>query len=571
MMKSLVFGVLVGTAAAAHADAKPTDLPAELKAIAAKVPPPKDQRWQPAAGPGCTAPAAAERAAAMKRAFAWIDQQHPDEVGSNQVTNDSPEVEMNVGCKDAAGALVLDVSQDRDLKNKKQDGFTERRRNYVLKLSAAAIDVIAEDTSAATQAWSEWADEGRISLLAQLDVDGDGALDIVYSDHEHEGGATSTFDSVHVRFATGKTGEAGRVTNLVDRKVVNKQLVIAGASREGARVFACLGADLHFSPCAASKALQAEADKRAIIDRFSRAAPNNLPDREQLAIDLGALGTRAPRRAQLVAAAPETDPGTHVQRKAIAFLVNAGLLEPAPMPELFDQTHPEAKTYLDGLAAKLGDTTCATSPLSAEDTAKANAWIKKQDEKASEIKIAPAPCGPYTWVSWWPPNHTDNKRREALLGRDGTRIIGMTYEPQNDPQMAGDESFSFTQQWFSHDGAIVGIVIGSDNLVTHAQSLFVISNGKAVASTKGDNLGLYRADDRFSESSVDVFIDGGTLWHATPTGRERLDMALVKDHEARRAAIARLVAGPAGNAAKYAAALELLGADKALVAEAKKL
>jgi hypothetical protein len=99
----------------------------------------------------------------------------------------------------------------------------------------------------------------------------------------------------------------------------------------------------------------------------------------------------------------------------------------------------------------------------------------------------------------------------------------------------------------------------------------VISNGKAVASTKGDNLGLYHADDRFSESSVDVFIDGGTLWHATPTGRERLDMALVKDHEARRAAIARLVAGPAGNAAKYAAALELLGADKALVAEAKKL
>lgn len=560
-MKSLVFGVLVGIAAAAHADTKPTDLPAELRAIAAKYPPPKDQHWQPAAGPGCTAPTAAERAAAMKRAFAWIDQQHPDEVGWNQVTRDSPTVEMNVGCKDAAGVLVLDVSQDRDLKKKKKDaGFTERRRNYVLKLSAAAIDVIAEDTSDSTQAWSEWADEGRISLLAQLDVDGDGALDIVYSDHEHEGGSTITSDRVHVRFATGRTGEAGRVTNLVDRKVVNHQLVIAGESREAARVYACLGADLHFSPCAASKPLQAEADKRAIIDRFSQAAPNNLPDREQLAIDLGALGTRAQLRAQLVAAAPETDPGMHVQRKAIAFLVNAGLLEPAPMPDIFEQTHAEAQTYLDGLAAKLGDTSCATSPLSAEDTAKANAWIKKQDEKASEIRIAPALCGPYTWVSWWPPNNTDNKRREALLGRDGTRIIGMTYEPQ----MPGDEGFSFIQQWFSHDGAIVGIVIGSGNL-------FVISNGKAVASTKGDNLGLYRADDRFSESSFDVFVDGGTLWHATPTGRERLDMALVKDHEARRAAIALLVAGPAGNAAKYAAALELLGADKVLVAEARKL
>jgi hypothetical protein len=562
MMKSLVFGVLVGTAMAAHADAKPTDLPAELKAIAAKYPPPKDQRWQPAAGPGCTAPTAAERAAAMKRAFAWIDQQHPEEFYSS-------DAEMNIGCKDAAGVLVLDVSQDRDLKNKK-DGFTERRRNYVLKLSAAAIDVIAEDTSTSTQAWSEWADEGRISLLAQLDVDGDGALDIVYSDHEHEGGSRTTADRVHVRFATGKTGEAGSVTNLVDLKVVNKQLVIAGESREGARVYACLGADLHFSPCAASKALQAEADKRTIINRFSRAAPNDLPDREQLAMDLGALGTRAQRRAQLVAAARETDPGTHVQRKAIAFLVNAGLLEPAPMPEIFNQTHPEARMYLDALAAKLGDTRCATSPLSAEDAAKANAWIEKQDEKASEIKIVPAPCGPYTWVSWWPPNNPDNKRREALLGRDGTRIIGMTYEPQNDPQVRDDEGFWLTQQWFSHDGTIVGIVIGSDNLNRHAPSLFVISNGKAVVSTKGD-LDLYRADDRFDEPSFDVFVDGGTLWHATPMGRERLDMALVKDHEARRAAIALLVAGPAGNAAKYAAALELLGANKALVAEAKKL
>lgn len=571
MMKSLVFGVLVGTAAAVHADARPTDLPAELKAIAANYPPPKDQRWQPAAGPGCTALTAAERAAAMKRAFAWIDQQHPDEVGGNQVTNGTPEIQMNVGCKDAAGVLVLDVSQDRELKKKtKEDRFTERRRNYVLKLSAAAIDVIAEDTSAPTQSWSEWADEGRISLLAQLDVDGDGALDIVYSDHEHEGGSRVTTDNVHVRFATGKTGEAGSVMNLVDRKVVNKQLVIAGESREGARVYACLGANLHFSPCAASKELQAEADKRAIIDRFSQAAPSNLPDREQLAMDLGALGTRAQRRAQLVAAAPETDPGTHVQRKAIAFLVKAGLLEPAPMPEIFHQTNPEAKTYLDGLAAKLGDTTCAMLPLSAEDTAKANAWITTQDEKASEIKIEPAPCGPYTWVSWSLPNNTDNKRREALLGRDGTRIIGMTYEPQPyDPQIGGDEGFLFMQRWFSHDGAIVGIVIG--NLLTQAPSLFVISNGKVVASTKGANLELYHADDRFSESSVDVFVDGGTLWHATPTGRERLDMALVKDHEARRAAIALLVAGLAGNAARYAAALELLGADKALVAEAKKL
>lgn len=565
-----MFGVLVGTAAAAHAEATSIDLGAELRSIAAKYPPPKAQRWQPAAGPGCTAPSAAERAAAMKRAFAWIDQQHPDEVGSHQVTNGSSEVVMNIGCKDAAGAVVLDVSQDRDVRQK-TDGFTERRRNYVLKLSAAAIDVIAQDTSDSTQAWMEWADEGRISLLAQLDVDGDGALDIVYSDHEHEGGAMGTFDSVHVRFATGVLGEAGSVKNLADSQIVSKRFVVAGSTRDDARLYACLGADLHFSPCAASKAPQAEADRHAIIERFSRATPENLPDREQLAMDLAALGTRAPRRAQLVAAAPATAPDIHVQRKTIAFLVNAGLLEPAPMPEVFTQRHAEAQTYLDGLATKLGDTTCAVSPLTAAETAKARAWVTKQDEKASAIEIAPAPCGPYTWVSWWPQNNPDNKRRQALLGRDGTRIIGMTYEPMDGPQTQRDEGFSIIQRWFSHDGAIVGIVIGGEDARTHAQSLFVISNGKVVASTKGDSVGLYHADDRFDETSLDVFVDGGTLWHATPTGRERLDLPVVKDHEARRAAIALLVAGPAGNAARYAAALELLGADKALVAEAKKL
>lgn len=48
-------------------------------------------------------------------------------------------------------------------------------------------------------------------------------------------------------------------------------------------------------------------------------------------------------------------------------------------------------------------------------------------------------------------------------------------------------------------------------------------------------------------------------------------ITLVAAHEAQRAAITLLVAGPAGDAAKYAAALELLGVDEPLVAEAKKL
>jgi hypothetical protein len=61
------------------------------------------------------------------------------------------------------------------------------------------------------------------------------------------------------------------------------------------------------------------------------------------------------------------------------------------------------------------------------------------------------------------------------------------------------------------------------------------------------------------------------LWHATPSGRERLDLALVRDHEARRAALALLTQSSPTSAAKYIAALQLLGADKALIADIKRL
>ena len=558
MKQSIVLGVLVGSTVVAVADPKTVDLAAELKAIAAKFPPPRVQPIVPVASPACTAPTAAERADARKRAFAWIDTQHPDEAGSTNAASDDATVRVNVGCKDAAGAIVLDISQDRGLKKKKEGVFGETRRNYLVKVTPTAIDVLAEDVSTSSAAWSEWADEGRISLLGQLDVDGDGALDVVYSDHEHEGGSIVTYDHLKVRFSTGKISESGTVENLSDVRLAGTQLVVSGATRNDAQLYVCLGADLHLSPCAAAKPLQATADKRATIDRFAAAVPEDVPDRDQLAQDLAALGITGKRKTTLLAAASETDRAVRVARKVNAFLVKANLIEPAPMPDLILQTHAEAQTYLDGLATKLGDTACTATPLTADDKTKATAWVKKQDEKAQDVEIAATTCGPYVWVGWWP-NRNDNKRRQALLGRDGTRIVGFTFEPD----MPGP-GLAQVEHWFTHDGTIVGVAIGGENL-------WVIANGKAVATTKGDKLAFYRADDRFSETSASVFLDGGVLWHATPTGRERLDLALVKDHEARRAAIALLSGTMASSDAKYLAALSLLGADKALIAEAKKL
>lgn len=559
MTRSLVLGVVLGIAAVTAADPRTVDLATELKAIAAKFPAPSDTRFAPVAAAGCTAPTAAERANVEKRALAWIDAQHPEERGSRSGGPDDSTVVVNVGCKDASGAIVLDVSQDRDLRKRKQNAFTETRRNYLLRVTPSQIEILAEDTSTSSAAWSEWADEGRIALLGQLDVDGDGALDVVYSDHEHEGGSIITEDQLHVRFANGKVGESGQIVNVSDVKLVGTQLAIAGTTRFGETFYVCLGSDLHLAPCAAAKPLQAAADRRAILDRFRVGTAGDLPDRDRLVQELAALGIVGKRAAPLLAVASKTDPAVRVAREVNAFLVKANLIEPAPMPELVTQKHADAQAYLDGLAAKLGDTACTALPLTAEDRAKATAWVKKQDEKLPDLEIQPTPCGPFVWVGWWPRDSQDGRRRQALLGRDGTRILGFTFEPDAPgPGLAQDE------HWFTHDGTIVGVVIGGENL-------WVIANGKPVATTKGNQLAFYRADDRFSETSTSIFLDGGTLWHATPAGRERLDLSLVKDHEARRAAIALVSQATATGDARYVAALQLLGADKQLIADTKKL
>jgi hypothetical protein len=385
----------------------------------------------------------------------------------------------------------------------------------------------------------------------------------VYSDHEHEGGSSNTYDRIHVHYANGRRGESAQITNLVDVKLVKDQLVIAGQTRDDQVFYGCLGRDLHVGPCAASSSLQRAADRRSLIARYSSIDASELPDRDLLAQQLASLGITGKRKAALVAAAAETTATVRAQRHVTAFLVKAGLVEPAPMPDIVTQPHAAARTYLDDLSSKLGDAACAPTPLTDAERVKATAWVRKQDEKASSIMIAPSGCGPYTWVAWTP-NPGDSKSREVLLGRDGaTRILGFTSELFTGESMS-ENAFGHLEKWFSHDGAIVGIAIAN-------QSLWVIADGKAIAQTKGASLAFYRYDDRGEESSNDIFLDGGTLWHATPTGREKLDLALVRDHEARRAAIALLAQSLPSADAKYLGALKLLGADAALVAECKKL
>ncbi len=94
---------VVAATALAHADPA-----SELRAIAAKRIPKDTTSISPVDGARCTAVTQAERADLTTRVLAWIDSKHPDERGA--ITTGSIELEVNVGCKDTTGAVVLDVS-----------------------------------------------------------------------------------------------------------------------------------------------------------------------------------------------------------------------------------------------------------------------------------------------------------------------------------------------------------------------------------------------------------------------------------------------------------------------------
>jgi DNA-binding transcriptional LysR family regulator len=282
-----------------------------------------------------------------------------------------------------------------------------------------------------------------------------------------------------------------------------------------------------------------------------------LPDRELLASEIATLGVKA--APDVLAAAPSTTPQQHAARHVAAWLANIGLRY--DFEEVIKLAVPEARAYLDHVALGLGDVACTKTPLSAGDTSALTAWAHRQDEHLRDLAIAASACGPYAWVSWSIPD--DGNRREVLLARDGpTRILGFKWDLVG-MMPGGPAEFFHTEAFFAHGDAIVGIVL-------QAQNLWIVAGGKVVTQSKGD-VNLYDYDERSQEVSRDIVSDSGTLWHATPTGREKLDLALIRDHEPlRRARDIVRISAPSADP-KYVAALSLLGADPVLVAEVKAL
>jgi hypothetical protein len=532
----------------AHPDA-PVDAVAELRKIGTTFLANDKSKPSPRTmfvrGPTCAAVAAGERAKIERRVAAWIDKEHPDEKADADADLSKW---IDVGCKDPAGFVGAAVAQDRRSRTRE---YGMLRRNYILRVFADKIDSVEERTSTSSAAWSEWADEGGLWLIGQIDLDGDGALDLIVGRYEHEGGSQARRTQIAARFANGTVRVVANVDELERFVLIDKQIVIESLTREGRSLYACVGKDLKVAPCAASAALTKLADRLDIASRYKDMTSSALPDRELLAAELAVLGIKpAPG---LLAAVPQAAPIDRVKRHVARWAADAGLRY--AFEEHIVAPQPEARAYFDRLEASLGDAPCTRTPLSDADRAAIEAWVKRQDAKPQQVAIEPAPCGPYAWAAWGA-----GERREVLFARDGTtRLLGFTWTMD----MPGGSSFVHVESFFAHGGAIVGVIV-------HDKNLWIVSDGKVVAQSHGD-IAFYDYGGRTRETSRDIVRDGGTLWHATPTGRDKLDVALVRDHEARRAALAVVLDGEPSGDAKYVAALKLLGAPAALVAEARAL
>lgn len=552
LRSSLVSALLTGGALAQPAPAPangPINVIDELSAIGVRArPKPSSGR---AASNTCVAPPSTDKAAIKERVLAWIDRQFPDEKQGPASNRDGMELVFNATCKDGS-AVFVDVSQDRAAK-KQRDGFPVRR-NFVLRLEGDNIASIAERTSTASTDWMEWADEGRLAVIAHVDLDGDGAVDLVWSDHEHEGGSISTWDNLSARFATGKTAPIVRVKNLADVRVVKGQLVIAGQNRTDARaIYACVGKELRVAPCAASASLQRTADKPDIATKL--ASLDEVPDRDLAVEWLGTLGVKA--SAVLLAALPATTPYQKAERHVAAFLVSKQLDE--AFQTLFEQPHRDALSYFAQLASQLGDKACTPAPLTDETRAKLNTWVAKQDDHPEMIELTPE-CGTYAWVEW----NDRGVHNELLVGLDGPEPVRVAkFKPDQVLGPIQSKGHVYDGAFFQHGDVTVGFVIRGKNLS-------VIANNKVVAQSHGE-IARYRYDRRWNELSLDLIVDSGTIFHPTPASLEKLDRQLVKPHEAYRAALERVLDNPPSNDPAYLAALRTLGAAPKLVAECKAL
>jgi len=501
----------------------------------------------PAGAAPCAVVAPVERKRINRLVVAWIKSQHPDE-GNAETDQDGMDQVVGVGCGEPEGVLVSAALDRADKKTKRPTV----RRNYVLRVSGDHIDVIAERTSTPSIDWMEWADEGGLSAVGTLDMDGDGKRDTIYLDTEHEGGAMHEHYSVMLRTADGAVSHLATITDMPDIQIVNGKLVVASVHDSIHQTyFRCLDKDRQLSACPEAVELQRGYAK---YDALARLEDQTFWNREELAADFATLGIKG--HADLVAAMPERPADDKLRDDVQRFLVATNQYDPADA--LVERSHVEATQFFAQLASQLGDRACPVPALTDDVKKTVTEWVERQAHQDMPVTIQPD-CGNYVWTSYF----KKEGQIEGLLTVDNGTVTKVLSFPGAVFEGPGTGGLIHQGGFFLHGSTLVGLVF--EDTAIHA-----IVNGKVIAKRVGQPR-LIDYDTRWmlADHSFNLVSDGTAVIHATATGLETIDPEPLRPHQIHRAALDRVLDGYKPMDATFLAALRTLGAPASLVAEAK--
>lgn len=481
----------------------------------------------PAIG-ACRRPDDAERAQIREHVATWFAKSRPGE------SPDGPP-DLRFGCDELTGTLV-DVHVDTNA------GTSASRRGtwWTLRVAPDRVDRIVEVTGQSSLDWMEWEWETSAETVALADLDGDGRLDVVTARDAHEGG--SVMHEVELSAVTSRTGKRTVIASFGDHVEAIRDtgaLVVAiSAHRDQHTAYRCIGSDLKLGTCPEVALVKWRLARDGAIAELRGTTADSLPDRDELAADLAALGVFDPA---LLGEVPSTGPTVHAQRAIARFVDDLRGGPDRTQAEQATADDAEFRRYTAKLLAALGDKPCEPTTPAMLATARAG----------HATGVATPACGPYVWVTWR--HDTTRVQQLVLVTKDGaTPILRGEDEPNDDPTWEPDPML--TGAFRKGGGAIlregrVDIVAGDDVVANQTGTTYTVHAGP-------------------------VITDGTHFFHATAKGIEPLPEAaheLVIDHVAHEQALALLQGDPLADSAAAANALRVLGAPSALIAEVDAL
>jgi hypothetical protein len=460
----------------------------------------------------CRRPDAAERDQVRAHVAGWITKSLP-----GQTLAIDPE--LRFGCDELTGTIV-DVHVDT---------AGEHGQGYwwTLRVRPDRIQRIVEVTGESSQDWMEWSQEVDAQTLALADLDGDGRLDVVSDRSEHEGGSTEyENDLFAITARSGRRTALGHFDTDVTAMPGLSSLVVAIGDADDYKVFRCIGRDLTLGTC--PDIALARMNQRAMAAANRLAGADDMPDREELAADLAALGIFDPA---LLAAAPPTTREQHAERDIARWRAEQrGERSDADLAAIYAI---EDAAYEIALDVALGDTPCGPTTKAMLAAARAG----------HVSGVATPACGPYVWVTW---RHDDTMRVQQLVLVRGGRAT---------PILRGEDEVQPAPTW-EPEPMLTGAFHPGGAAIVQNGRVDVVAGGEVVASQTDVHYTAYGP----------VIFDGEHYFRAGKHGLELVNdlaLALIKQHEALQEA--------RGAETPTAEQLELLGAPAWLVSEVQAI